>query len=90
MKALEWKTNEERAMEIANRVIKARKALKITQKRLAVLSGVTYASIRRFERTGLISFLSFISIATALGYEDDLNNLYKDIMYLNIEDALKK
>jgi len=90
MKALEWKTNEERAMEIANRVIKARKALKITQKRLAILSGVTYASIRRFENSGNISFLSLISIIVSLGYSDDLNNILKDINYLNIEDALKK
>jgi len=90
MKALEWKTNEERAMEIANRVIKARKALKITQKRLSILSGVSYGSIRRFENTGNISFLSLISIIVSLGYSDDLNNVFKEINYLNIEDALKK
>lgn len=90
MKALEWKTNDERAMEIAKREVRARKALKITQKRLAVLSGVSYASIRRFERTGLISLLSLISIATALGYNDDFNCLFKDILYISIKDAMKK
>lgn len=90
MKALEWKTNDERAIEIADRVVRARKALKITQKRLAVLSGVTYASIRRFERTGNISFLSLISIINSLGYSSDLDNLIQNINYIDIKDAMKK
>lgn len=90
MKALEWITNEERIKSIADRMILARKALKITQKRLAVLSGVSYASIRRFEKTGNISLISFVSIVDALGYNDDLDNVFKNINYLNIKDAIKK
>lgn len=76
-------------MEITKRLIAIRKKRKISQKRLSVISGVPYASIRRFENTGDISFASFIKIVMALRLYDDLNNLFvvKE-KYSSIEDVI--
>lgn len=76
-------------MEITKRLITIRKKKKISQKRLSVISGVPYASIRRFENTGDISFASFIKIVMALRLYDDLNNLFvvKE-KYSSIEDVI--
>ena len=59
--ALLFKTYYEQQMEIAKRLVAIRKNRKISQKRLSVLSGVPYATIRKFEKTGDISFASFES-----------------------------
>ena len=54
---------EEKVIEnLVNRVIARRKELKITQKDLALKSGVSYGSIRRFETTGEISLKPLIQI----------------------------
>ena len=85
-----YKTYYEMQMEITKRLITIRKKRKISQKRLSVISGVPYASIRRFENTGDISFASFIKIVMALCLYDDLNNLFvvKE-KYSSIEDVIK-
>lgn len=75
--ALQFITYYEEQMEIASRLANIRKRRKISQKRLATISGVKYASIRRFEKTGDISFKSLVKIALALQLYDDLNNLFK-------------
>lgn len=84
-----YKTYYEMQMEITKRLIIIRKKRKISQKRLSVISGVPYASIRRFENTGDISFASFIKIVMALRLYDDLNNLFvvKE-KYSSIEDVI--
>lgn len=84
-----YKTYYEMQMEITKRLITIRKKRKISQKRLSVISGVPYASIRRFENTGDISFASFIKIVMALRLYDDLNNLFvvKE-KYSSIEDVI--
>ena len=51
---------------IVERVRERRKELKISQKELSQKSGVSYASIRRFESTGEISFNSLLKIASVL------------------------
>lgn len=61
---------------VADRVKKRRKQLKMSQKELSKKSGVTYASIRRFESTGEIAFSSLLKIANALGYLADFNLLF--------------
>lgn len=84
-----YKTYYEMQTEITKRLITIRKKRKISQKRLSVISGVPYASIRRFENTGDISFASFIKIVMALRLYDDLNNLFvvKE-KYSSIEDVI--
>ena len=87
--ALQFVTYDEKQKEITDRLIKIRKSKKISQKRLSAISGVSYASIRRFEKTGEISFSSFIKIALSMRLYDDLDNLFKiNKTYTSIEEAL--
>lgn len=90
-KALVFVTYYEKQLEIANRFTVIRKGRKISQKRLSILSGVSYASIRRFERTGDISLCSFVKLALALQLYDDLDNLFKARKeYTSIEEVINE
>ena len=85
---LQFVTSYEKQLEITKRFISVRKGKKVSQRRLSELSGVSYASIRRFEKTGDISFSSLVKIAIALRLYDDLDNLFKiEKKYSSIEDA---
>lgn len=78
---------EEKAIEnLVNRVIARRKELKISQKDLAVKSGVSYGSIRRFETTGEISLKSLIQIAKVLNSLEDFNKLFVHTQITNLKD----
>ena len=86
---LVFKTYYETQSEITKRLIQIRKNKKISQKRLSVLSGVPYASVRRFENTGDISFASLIKIAMALRLYNDLDSLFiPKEEYRSIEEAI--
>lgn len=88
-KALEFVTYYELQLEITKRFITIRKNRKISQLRLSEISGVSYASIRRFEKTGDISFASLVKLAIALRLYDDLNNLFKvHKEYQSIEEVI--
>lgn len=88
-KALEFVTYYEKQLEIAKRFVLIRKKRKISQKRMSILSGVSYASIRRFENTGDISFASLVKLALALQLYEDLDNLFKTTdEYKSIEDVI--
>ncbi len=88
-KALEFITYYEVQLEIAKRFTSIRKNRKISQVRLSELSGVSYASIRRFEKTGDISLASLVKLAIALRLYDDLNNLFKVRKeYKSIEEVI--
>ena len=87
--ALEFVTYYEKKLEIARRFSLLRKNRKISQKRLSELSGVSYASIRRFEKTGDISLSSLVKLALALQLYNDLDNLFKERKeYRSIEDVI--
>ncbi len=49
-----------------------RRKRKMSQKKLSELSGVSLGSVKRFERSGEISFLSLIKITFALGLNEEL------------------
>ena len=51
MEKLEWETIEEILEKLAKRVSRVRKRKKISQEQLSVMSGVSFGSIKRFERT---------------------------------------
>ena len=88
--ALQFLTYDEKQKEIVDRFVKIRKSRKITQKRLSVISGVSYASVRRFEESGEISFSSLIELALALRLYDDLDNLFKiEYEYKSIEKIIR-
>ena len=78
-KALQFVTYYEKQLEIAKRFVLNRKNRKISQRRLSEISGVSYASIRRFEKTGNISLSSLVKLALALQLYDDLDNFLKNI-----------
>ena len=61
---------------IVEKVKTRRKELKLTQQDMAKRSGVSYASIRRFENTGEISFTSLLKIASVLNALADFNLLF--------------
>lgn len=72
--------------EIVERFVKRRKEQKITQKELSVKSGVSYASIRRFEEIGEISFSSLLSLAQTINCLDDFNSLFNSPNVKNLKD----
>ena len=88
--ALQFVTYDEKQLEIAKRFITIRKNKKISQQRLSILSGVSYASIRRFEKTGDISLSSLVKLALALQLYDDLDNLFSNHQkYKSIEEIIR-
>ena len=76
------------AKELAARLKKTRKRKKITQHQLASRSNVSYASICRFEQTGLISLEAFIKITMELGVDDEIRELFTRPVYSSIEEVL--
>ena len=87
--ALQFITYYEKQLEIAKRFVTIRKNRKVSQQRLSVLSGVSYASIRRFEKTGDISLASLVKLALSLKLYDDLDNLFKIVPeYHSIEEVI--
>ncbi|MBO4667901.1 MAG: helix-turn-helix transcriptional regulator [Bacilli bacterium] len=87
--ALHFVTYYEKQLEIAKRFVAIRKKRKVSQQRLSSLSGVSYASIRRFEKTGDISLSSLVKLTLALQLYDDLDNIFKSyIDYQSIEEII--
>lgn len=68
------------------RIKQRRKELKISQKELAKISGVTYSSIRRFEETGDISLASLLKIANGLDCLEDFEHLFSNKIIKNLKD----
>ena len=71
---------------LVERVKKKRKQMKLSQKQLSQKSGVTYASIRRFETTGEISLSSLLKIAHALDSLKDFENIFKGQAITSLKD----
>lgn len=88
--SLQFVTYDEKQLEIAKRFIAIRKSKKVSQQRLSILSQVSYASIRRFEKTGDISLSSLVKLALALQLYDDLDNLFSNHQkYKSIEEIIR-
>jgi transcriptional regulator with XRE-family HTH domain len=75
---------------IVGNIRKRRKELKLSQQDLAVKSGVSLGSIKRFENKLEISFSSLINIAIALDCEDSFLTLFSKKKYNSIEDVLNE
>lgn len=73
---------------LAHRLKRIRKRKKITQRQLASRSNVSYASLCRFEQTGLISLESFIKISMELGVIDEVRELFTRPVYSSIEEVI--
>ncbi|MEQ2413614.1 helix-turn-helix domain-containing protein [Blautia acetigignens] len=90
MEALIWETAEELDKNLALRVRKIRKRRKISQQKLADLSGVSYGSIKRFETSGQISLLALTKIAMELDMADELRNIFSQVPYRNIQEVINE
>lgn len=66
-----------------------RKERKLSQKALAQASGVSYASIRRFEQTGEISLHSLVKLANAIGCLSDFEELFRHEIILSVKEYKK-
>lgn len=64
------------AEAITARMVARRKAMHLTQEQLAIRSGVSLGSLKRFERIHQISLASLINLAFALQCEDDFGTLF--------------
>lgn len=71
-----FKSPPEVAQHIAKQVQAARLALNFSQKTLAERSGLSYGTLKKFERTGEISLTSLIKIALSLGCLEQFQNLF--------------
>ena len=78
------------AIKLAHKLKSIRKRRKITQKQLAARSNVSYATLRKFEKTGQISLESFIKISMELGLTSELNNLISVPVYNSIEEVINE
>ena len=76
------------AKELAQRLKRIRKRKKITQRQLAMRCNVSYASLCRFEQTGLISLEAFIKLSMELGVIDEVRDLFTRPVYTSIEEVI--
>lgn len=60
---------------IADRFKAKRLAMNLTQRELAARSGVTWSSLKRFEREGLIALDSLLNLAMVLDCLEDFDKL---------------
>ena len=67
---------DERMKELAGRLKAYRKKAGYSQLEMADRSGVTYGSLKRFERTGKISLEGLWLLSIALGCDDQLDMLF--------------
>ena len=69
------KSPKEVMMLLSKRIRDLRKQEKISQKDLSDKSGVAYASIRKFESTGIISLESLLKMCDTLNRLKDLESI---------------
>lgn len=79
------KTPHEISLELAGRVRTLRVAKKLTQEALAVRSGVSLSSIRKFEQTGQTTLIRLIQVAQALGAKNGFEELFHQSPYSSLE-----
>ena len=78
----------EQAEGVSARMRSARLNANLTQAGLAARSGVTLASLRRFEKTGQIALESLIRLAQALGRDADIEALFAPPPLASLDDLV--
>ena len=73
--AVYLRTVQEVQTGIAGRFKARRLAMNLTQSELAARSGVTFSSLKRFEREGLIALDSLLNLALVLNCLEDFDKL---------------
>ena len=87
---LSQKIPTEIAEIIANNLKAKRKKMKHSQLKLAEKSGVSLASVKRFENKFEIALTSLIRLAIALDCESDFENLFKQKTYSSINEVINE
>jgi predicted transcriptional regulator len=83
---VDTETEQSVLLGLIKREKQRRKELHLTQKELSVMSGVSYASVRRFEVTGDISLSSLLKIGSAMDCLLDFNELFKNKKITDLKD----
>ena len=78
MMPMELKTPRDVQRELAGRFKARRLGLNLTQEGLATRSGVSWSSLKRFERNGLIAFDSLLKLALVLNCLGDFEQVCAD------------
>ncbi len=76
------------AKEVGARVKVKRKKRKLTQVELSERAGLSLASLKRFEQTGEISFVSLIKIAMVLDELEEFDELFARKEYQSIQEVI--
>lgn len=85
---LNLKYPEEIAKDIADAEKTKRKKRKLTQEELSARAGISLGSLRRFEQTGEISFVSLLKIAAVLDETDKFTELFTSREYISIQEVI--
>ncbi len=85
-------TPQEIMLNLAERAKSVRLNYDLTQMGLAKRSGVSFGSIKRFEKSGHISLESLLKIAAALGKLDDFEKvlLDKQTIFSSIDELMQE
>jgi len=76
--SFELKTPRDVQRDLAKRFKTRRLALNLTQEGLAARAGVSWSSLKRFERTGLIALEALLKLAMVLGCLSDVDRVCAD------------
>lgn len=85
---LQLKFPEEIAKDIAKAEKIKRKKRKLTQSELSARAGVSLGSLKRFEQTGEISFVSLLKIAAVLDETEQFTGLFQSREYGSIQEVI--
>lgn len=85
---LHQKSPSEISKVIAQNLKFKRKKMKLSQQALAQKSGVSLASIKRFENKFEIALVSLIKLAIVLDCESEFENLFKQKTYSSINEVI--
>lgn len=79
---------EEIAKDIAKAEKEKRKKRKLTQSELSARAGVSLGSLKRFEQTGEISFVSLLKVAAVLDETENFMRLFQRVEYASIQEVI--
>ena len=85
-------TPQEMQKLIAEQVRSLRLQQNLSQQTLSNKSGVSYGSLKKFERTGEISLASLLKLAIVLGCMDDFKGLFAPMAFskaLSLDELLE-
>lgn len=73
---------------IARRMKRTRLELNLTQVAMAMRSGISLGSLKRFEHSGEISLKNLVMIAVAIDATEEFNLLFSSKKYQSIDELL--